>query len=87
MVILHILIAIASIVVATINIFSPTKAKLIGSYSLIAATLLSGTALVVIEPSRMVHVCVTGLVYVVFASVLTIAANVRLARMQGKVKA
>lgn len=87
MVILHIIIALASIAIATANVFSPTKSKLIGSYSLIAATLLSGTLLVVIEPSRMLHVCVAGLAYVAASSILTIAANVRLAKAQGKVKA
>lgn len=87
MVILHIIIAIASIAVATTSIFSPSKPMLIGSYSLISATLLSGTLLVVIEPSRMLHVCVAGLVYVAAASSLTIVANVRLAKAQGKVKA
>lgn len=88
MVILHVIIAFASLAAATASVFHPNKTKLLTSYGFIAATLLSGVVLVVAEPSRMLHVCVAGLLYVTVASALTVTANIRLvARQKGKAEA
>lgn len=56
----------------------PSKAKLNGSYGLVAATLTSGTFLVVQTQGPLLKACLTGLVYlgIVFGGI--IAARYRL---------
>ena len=74
----HILIALTSVAFATYAFFAPTKAKVNTSYGLIAATLLSGTYLVVSTGANMLHACMTGLVYALSVSVVTYAAQRKL---------
>lgn len=67
----HIIIAITSLVVAASGLLWPSQARLNLSYSLIAATIASGTALVIISHSAILHSCLTGLLYTVAALSLT----------------
>ncbi len=60
---LHIVIAVTSIIFTAYVYFSPTKAKLNGSYVLVGLTIASGTWLVVANPAHMVQSCISGLVY------------------------
>lgn len=77
MVMLHVIIALTSLFLATYSLFKPSRRLMVADWSLIVATIVSGVVLIAIEPSRMLHACVAGLCYVVIASALTLAANVR----------
>ncbi len=74
----HILIALASLVLATLAVMSPSQTKLRGSYGLIALTLASGTVLVVTTGANLLHSCLTGLVYCATVLALALAAQRRL---------
>ena len=59
----HITIALFSVIYTAYIYFSPTKAKLRLSYTLVALTVATGTWLIVANPAHMVQACMTGLVY------------------------
>lgn len=75
----HIVIALSSLVSTGYAYLRPSKKTLNISYGFVAGTLLTGSYLVISKPSHMVSTCVTGLVYlmVVFAGIF--AARKRLA--------
>lgn len=62
-ILLHVLIALTSIIYSGYAFFAPSKAKIRASYGLVAATLISGTYLVVSTHSPILSSCVTGLIY------------------------
>ncbi len=74
---LHILIAVTSIGVASFTFFKPSIKRLGTSYGLIVATVASGTALLIMNPSNLLHTCLSGLFYVTVVSIVTIATHVR----------
>ena len=65
---LHILVALAGIVSASYGLVKPSRANITASWVLVAATVVSGVALVIVQPSAMTHLCVTGLTYVTLTS-------------------
>lgn len=79
-ILIHVLIAITSIVVSSITFMRPTIKKLFVSYGFIFATIFSGTYLVVTTPSHILQSCLTGLVYLTIVSVATVSSHVRLHR-------
>jgi hypothetical protein len=81
-VILHILIAISSLLAVTYSLIRPSAKLVTVNYISIAATVLSGFFLVIFEPARMLHTCVAGLMYLAVAVTLSIAAQARLARVR-----
>ena len=62
--VLHIVIAISSMVIAGLSFISPSSMKLNLSYILTALTLISGTYLVVSRHAAILSACITGLLYV-----------------------
>ncbi len=70
----HIIIALFSLVYTLYLFFYPSKPGLITSYVLVALTVISGTALVIIKPAHMTQTCVTGLVYlaVIFSGIIAV---------------
>lgn len=74
----HIIIALASIALATGALVAPTRKKLATSYGFIAATIASGMVLLMVSPSSSLHACVTGTVYLAAVSVVTIATHRRI---------
>jgi hypothetical protein len=72
MLIPHIIIALSSIGFTGYVFLRPSKNKLYASYILVAATIATGTYLVMLMPSHMVSSCITGLIYlgVVMSGVL-----------------
>lgn len=78
----HIIIALASVAWASVTFFQPTHKKFIASYGLILATIASGTTLIIVDSSAMLHACVSGLIYVTVISIVTIAAQMKLRKMQ-----
>jgi hypothetical protein len=78
-VLVHVVIAISSLISTSILAFIPSRFKLKLSYYLIATTLASGTLLVVITRQPILHSCLAGLVYLMFAMSGVVAGNRRLA--------
>lgn len=81
MLILHISIALLSLIVATVTFFMPSIKKIIVSYGFIIATVGTGTALLIINPSNLLHTCISGVFYVTVVSIVTIATHVRVQRL------
>lgn len=77
-ILIHVIIALTSIVIASVAFFRPTMKKLFVSYGFIFATIASGTYLLVTIPSHILQSCLTGLAYLTIVSAATIAAHVRL---------
>jgi len=72
---LHIIIALISILFAGYGFMAPSKTKLHITYGLIAATFVSGTYLVIVSPAHMVEACTSGLFYTLVMVVATIAVR------------
>jgi hypothetical protein len=81
LILIHVIIAITSIIIASIGLFSPSLRKLAVSYGLVLATIATGTILLISTPSHILQGCLTGLGYLTIASLLTIATHVRLRRL------
>lgn len=79
MLVLHILIALTSIVLSGINFARPSAGLLRASYALTAATLASGTYLVVMAPAHLASACVSGLAYLAMVGTATVMARAKLA--------
>jgi hypothetical protein len=79
LVLLHVLIALASVGFTTYLFLSPTRTKLTVSYSLVGLTLASGTYLVVSTKAHVLQACLSGLVYIGVVSAAIIAARNKLA--------
>ena len=82
----HVFLAISSIVSASVAFVAPSRAKLRSSYSLIAATLLSGTYLAIAQGTHMLASCMMGLAYVGFVTTAIVAAQHKLAAVKIPVK-
>lgn len=76
----HIIIALVSILFATLLFFSPSDFKFKANYLLVSATLASGTYLVVDRGSHLLESCAIGLVYIGAVFYAIIAAKRRLVR-------
>lgn len=79
LIVLHVLIAVTSILYGAISAIAPTKRRLHVSYGLVVATLASGTWLVVSLGSPILSSCVTGLLYLAVTCSGLIVAQRRLA--------
>ena len=84
MLILHITVALASLISAGIALISPTAGKLKVSYALVAGTLLTGTLLVLLQPVNLPRVCISGLVYLALAGLTLTWAQRRFAAGQNQ---
>jgi hypothetical protein len=76
----HILIALSSMLLASYLIFKPSQKLINTTYGLTAATLATGTYLVIASSSKILQSCITGLLYVGFVTVGVVIAQVRLSR-------
>lgn len=83
-VLIHVLIALASIGVASFVYFKPSVKRLAVSYGLIVATVGSGTYLLLASTGNILKSCLAGLFYVTVISLITIATHIR-ARKRGEV--
>jgi hypothetical protein len=79
LIILHVLIALTGLAMATYGLIAPSKTKLRATYVLTAATLVSGTYLVWYLHSPILRSCVSGLAYLSFNLAAALAARHRLA--------
>jgi multisubunit Na+/H+ antiporter MnhE subunit len=84
-VLIHVIIALASIAAASYLFFKPSARLMQVSYGLIAGTLVSGTYLVVMSPSHFLQACAAGLAYTAIVTAATIATRVKLVRQQQEI--
>jgi lipopolysaccharide export LptBFGC system permease protein LptF len=83
-VLLHVAIALLSIVLAGYILVRPSRQGLVTSYVMMAATLGSGFYLVTIAPSHMIEACLMGVAYLAVVSVMTAASRVKLAHREAE---
>lgn len=79
-VLIHVLIALSSVGIASLTYFKPSIKSLLVSYGFIVATVASGTYLIISMSSDILRSCLTGLFYVTVVSVVTIATHLRIRR-------
>ena len=82
----HVVIAMASIIMSTISLITPNRRKLKVTYSLVVLTLVSGTYLVLSTHSSLLPSCEAGLVYIGIVSVALFAAQHRLAQKNASIE-
>lgn len=82
---IHIIIAISSVAYTTLLLMRPSQTKLWTSYTLVAATLASGTYLTILSPVNMLRTCTTGLVYVVIVTAGIYVARRKLVRLSSNI--
>ena len=80
MIVLHIIIALFSIVITSVAFLAVAKWALRAAYGSAALTLLSGIYLVVAMPARMLHLCVAGVFYLAVVSLGILLARRRIIR-------
>lgn len=78
-ILLHVTAALLSLGLATSAFFAPSKLKLRTSWALAAATLASGTYLVVSTGTPVLQTCLTGIAYLGSVSVMVFLAQRKLA--------
>ncbi|HEX7259881.1 MAG TPA: hypothetical protein VF272_03040 [Candidatus Saccharimonadia bacterium] len=76
---IHIAIALASLLYTTYVWLAPSRPKFTVGYTLVGLTLLSGTYLTFISPAHMIQACTTGLIYIGIVSIGMVAAHGKLA--------
>lgn len=76
-ILLHVSIALASIIIASYTFIHPTVRTLFVSYGLIFGTIASGTYFLITVPSHILQSCLMGLAYLTLVTIMTIAAHVR----------
>lgn len=79
--VIHILIAISSIILTTYTYLHPSKSKLNFSYILAALTIMTGSYLIFIKPAHMVQSCMAGVTYLGFVTLAIVAARKKLAKI------
>lgn len=79
-ILIHVIIALSSIGIASFVYFQPSIKRLIVSYLFILATVGSGTYLLLSSPSNILKSCLVGLLYLTVVSIVTIATHVRIQR-------
>ena len=79
-ILIHVIIALLSIGIASFVFFKPSVKRLIVSYGFVVATVVSGTFLIVTMSSDILKSCLTGLFYLTAVSIVTIASHVRVRR-------
>jgi hypothetical protein len=80
MLIVHILVALTSLIVAGLNAFFPSLKKLRLTYGLVFATLGTGTYLIVTTPSHMLTTCMEGLIYIGVVTTAIVYSTNKLSR-------
>lgn len=76
---IHISIALLSIVVSGLTYARPAKRHFTASYILVGGTLATGTALVLLSPAHLGTACVSGLVYLSLVGATIGAARLKFA--------
>lgn len=77
-VLIHVLIALTSLVFTALTYIKPTKNKLTTSYVLVASTLMSGVYLVFANQANILRLCMSGLVFITITTFITWQARLKL---------
>ena len=75
MILLHIIIALSSLVSAGLVFLFPSQLKLNISYVFVALTLITGFDLVLSKPTHLTQTCIEGLVYLGVVSLAIVSAR------------
>jgi hypothetical protein len=81
---IHVGVAMSSMLLAGIAMFTPSRFKLYTIYVLVALTLMSGTGLVIVTGSNLLQSCVTGLLYLLAVGSATLLSKYKLALQEVK---
>lgn len=76
----HIVIALSSVVFASVLLARPSRKKFLVNYGFIAATIATGTYLIATMHVNMLSTCASGLTYLGVVAILSVLAERRLAR-------
>lgn len=79
-ILIHVIIALTSVIESTVLLLSPTQKKLNLTYILFAGTIGSGTYVLFTIPSHMLQTCIDGLLYMGFVVSAVVIAKIRLAK-------
>jgi len=79
MLLFHIVIALISLITASLAAYRSTEQKLTITYAAIGGTLVSGVLLTVLESVSVARVCVSGGVYLIAIAALILIARRKLA--------
>ena len=82
LILIHVILALGSIVSSSYSFIRPSKTKLNLTYGLTASTLATGSYLVVSTSSGLVPACITGLAYLGMVSLGIVGARYKLARQK-----
>jgi hypothetical protein len=85
MIMLHIAIALTSLILSVIGVMRPSRRLVRINYGLIVGTVTSGALLAVIDRKQLLHVCMSGFIYLLVASVLTFIMRRRVERSTAKI--
>lgn len=76
-ILVHVILAISSLFVATYSYISPSTTKIRNSYILITSTLLSGTYLIFANQVNILRTCLTGLTFLAVTTFVTHQARLK----------
>ena len=79
MTVVHIIVALSSIFLSLFTAFSPSKNRIKLHYVMTATTLITGGFLLFLNPAHLGKSCVLGLLYLVYATGMSIIANKKFA--------
>lgn len=80
-ILIHVIIALMSIGIASFVYFKPSVKRLVVSYLFILGTVGSGTFLIIASSSNILKSCLVGLLYLTVVSIVTIATHIRVRRL------
>ena len=81
-ILIHVILALTSIILASLTFFRPSMQKLMVSYGLILGTLATGIFLLVTVPSHLLQSCIMGVSYLAVVTTATIVAHTKLASLK-----
>jgi hypothetical protein len=85
MIMLHVAIALTSLIISLIGVMRPSRRLLNSSYGLIVGTVASGVMLAIVDQKQILHVCMSGFSYLLIASALTYVMYRRVEQSTAKV--
>jgi hypothetical protein len=80
MLLVHIIIALLSLVISGFTFLQPSKTKLNLSYFVVALTLVTGSYLVIFGHANLVKTCITGIIYLGFVTAGLVQAHKKIAK-------
>lgn len=80
-ILIHVIIALLSLGIASFVYFKPSIKRLAVSYLFILGTVGSGTFLLLSSPGNILKSCLVGLLYLTVVTIVTIATHVRIQRL------